>query len=111
MKLSKIPYDCHVCTIVIAAISWRENVFVLYPFRETDITISSVRLAKRDGTLLTGPSSARFDRLHTAADRCYLVYLPVQSLPMLSFTLMTNGEYEIGLLRYALKKKTRKIPK
>ena len=39
-----------------------------------------------------------FDRLHTAADRCYPVYLPVQSLPMLSFTLMTNGEYEIGLL-------------
>ena len=39
-----------------------------------------------------------FDRLHTAADRCYPVYLPVQFLPMLSFTLMTNGEYEIGLL-------------
>jgi len=39
-----------------------------------------------------------FDRLHTAADRCYPVYLPVQYIPMLSFTLLTNGEYEIGLL-------------
>ena len=94
MKLSKISYNCHVCTIVIAAIPWRENVFVLYPFRETDITIS-VRLRRH---VVDWAVVCTFDRLHTAADRCYPVYLPVQYLPMLSFTLMTNGDYEIALL-------------